>query len=220
MVIQNKTASKPEASAQDSSRVISLSELELPAEQKRDNAVMFSSYVRALMQNARQGTVSSKSRGEVAFSNKKPWKQKGTGRARVGSRRSPLWRKGGTIFGPQERVKMLKVSQATKRKALEALLRQHVEQGKVISLDWSLDQERPKTALAYSALKNAGLHDKKVILFVSPEDYQTHASFNNLSAVHMLLFDQPNAYALASGDYWVFLSKDAEAFKTMVSSWI
>lgn len=218
MVKQNKSTST--ATNQDMSRVVSLSELELPEEQKRDTAVMFSSYVRSLMQNARQGTVSSKSRGEVAFSNKKPWKQKGTGRARVGSRRSPLWRKGGTIFGPQERVRTLKVSQATKRMALEALLRQQVEKGRVISLNWTLEQDRPKTSAAYNALKGASLHDKKVILFVSPEDYQAHASFNNLPAVHMLLFNQPNAYALASGDYWVFLTKDSEAFKAMVSSWI
>lgn len=113
MVKQNTTSPAP-----DITRVVSLDELELaPVEEKRQNAVMFSDYVRALMQNTRQGTVSSKSRGEVAFSNKKPWKQKGTGRARVSSRRSPLWRKGGTIFGPQARVKTLKVSQATKEKS-------------------------------------------------------------------------------------------------------
>ena len=55
-------------------------------------------WVRALMQNWRQGTVGCKSRGEISFSNKKPWKQKGTGRARAGSSRSPLWRSGGVIF--------------------------------------------------------------------------------------------------------------------------
>jgi len=117
-------------------------------------------------------------------------------------------------------VRTLKVSPATKRKALAALLRQGVEQGRIISLNWALDADRPKTALAYQALRDAGLHDKRVVLFIGRDDYQTQASFNNLSDVYMLLFDQPNAYALASGDYWVFLSKDTEAFKNMVGAWI
>src|SRR5690242_19063445 len=63
-----------------------------------------SDYVRALLQNWRQGTVWSRGRADVSFSNKKPWKQKGTGRARAGSPKSPLWKGGGVIFGPQERT--------------------------------------------------------------------------------------------------------------------
>ncbi len=208
------------APIQNISRVVSLEELGYTAENPVLADAAFSDYVRALMQNTRQGTVATKTRGEVAFANKKPWKQKGTGRARAGSRRSPLWRKGGVTFGPQARVRTLKVSPATKRKALAALLRQGVEQGRIISLNWALDADRPKTALAYQALRDAGLHDKRVVLFIGRDDYQTQASFNNLSDVYMLLFDQPNAYALASGDYWVFLSKDTEAFKNMVGAWI
>src|SRR3990167_8761361 len=69
----------------------------------------FSTWVRVLLQNGRQGTVACKGRSDVAFSNKKPWKQKGTGRARAGSARSPVWRKGGVIFGPQARVRKLSI---------------------------------------------------------------------------------------------------------------
>ena len=69
------------------------------------NSKNFSLAVRSLMQSWRQGTVACKSRGEVSFSNKKPWKQKGTGRARAGRASSPIWRTGGAAFGPQERVK-------------------------------------------------------------------------------------------------------------------
>ena len=65
-------------------------------------------WVRVLMQNWRQGTVGCKARSDVAYTNKKPWKQKGTGRARAGSARSPIWRGGGVTFGPQARVKTLK----------------------------------------------------------------------------------------------------------------
>src|SRR5260221_13587778 len=64
----------------------------------------FSTWIRVLAQNWRQGTVACKGRSDVAYTNRKPWKQKGTGRARAGSARSPLWKGGGAIFGPQARV--------------------------------------------------------------------------------------------------------------------
>jgi large subunit ribosomal protein L4 len=76
----------------------------------------FATWVRTLMQNWRQGTVGVKGRSDVARSNKKPWKQKGTGRARAGSARSPLWRGGGVTFGPQLRSRKLSVSKKTKNK--------------------------------------------------------------------------------------------------------
>jgi hypothetical protein len=63
------------------------------------------------------------------------------------------------------------------------------------------------------------LHDQKIILFVTQQDWTTHAAFGNLANVRMLAFDQANAYQLASGDYWVFLEKDRDAFITMVSLW-
>lgn len=211
----------PPSPAVVASRVISFGELDISPSQLPDVApVAFANYVRALMQNQRQGTVSSKSRGEVAFSNKKPWKQKGTGRARAGSRRSPLWRKGGTIFGPQPRVRDLKVSRNTRAQTLASLLKQGVEEGRILALEWGLSEGKPSTSQAQQALKSVNIAQKRVILFVSPEDTLTHSSFSNIPYVHMLLFDQPNAYALAAGDYWVFLSKDQEAFKKMVSSWI
>ena len=70
-------------------------------------------YIRSLLQNWRQGTVACKGRSDVGYSNKKPWKQKGTGRARAGSARSPLWRGGGVIFGPQPRTRVLKNEQTS-----------------------------------------------------------------------------------------------------------
>lgn len=219
MAKQNKA--KSPSPAVEASRVVSFGELDISPTDLPDVApVAFANYVRALVQGQRQGTVASKSRGQVAFSNKKPWKQKGTGRARAGSRRSPLWRKGGTIFGPQPRIRELKVARGTKTQTLASLLKQGIEQGRVIALDFALNEGKPSTSRAAIALKNAQVAHERVILFVSPEDTVTHASFSNIPHVHMLLFDQPNAYALASSDYWIFLSKDQEAFKKMVSSWI
>lgn len=206
--------------AQTNKQIISAQDLALTQLDHLVSPVAFSSNIRALMQNWRQGTVGCKDRSEVSFSNKKPWKQKGTGRARAGSPRSPLWRKGGVVFGPQLRVRTLKVSKNLKRSVLHTLLLGKLAQGGVISLQWSVAQERPKTALAYQALRDAGLHDKKVVFFVSVHDYVTHASFANIPTVRMLLFDQPNAYALADAQYWVFLQKDSDLFKEMVNRWI
>lgn len=181
----------------------------------------FSIAVRALLQNWRQGTVACKDRSQVTSrSNKKPWKQKGTGRARAGSPRSPLWRGGGVIFGPQPRTRTLVVSKAVKKNALKGLFLQQLFNGKIVALDWQLEGDIPKTAQAYKALKQAGLHTKKLVFFVDYNDYVTQASFANLANVSMLLYDQPNAYALADGECWVFLQKDNNVFKDMVSAWL
>jgi large subunit ribosomal protein L4 len=192
----------------------------IPAQRMKFTSISFSNYSRALMQNWRQGTVASKDRGEVAFSNKKPWKQKGTGRARAGSRRSPLWRKGGVIFGPQERTRVLKVSKKLRKNVFNALLWQNFEKQSILSLNWAVEGDRPKTALAYQALVAADLQTKKVVLFVSFHDYQAHYAFGNIPNVRIVPFDQPNAYVLAHGDVWVFLQKDGNSFKEMVSAWL
>lgn len=177
-------------------------------------------YVRALRQNWRQGTVGCKDRSEVAFANRKPWKQKGTGRARAGSLRSPLWRKGGVTFGPQLRVRTLKVSKDLRKNVFSSLLIDKLRQGKIFSLDFNIESDLPKTSLAINALKSAQLHDKKIILFVPASDFKIHASFSNLPNVSMLLYDQPNAYDLADCENWVILKRDMELFKEMVSKWI
>ncbi len=180
----------------------------------------FSLYVRTLLQNWRQGTVACKDRGEVTSrSNKKPWKQKGTGRARAGSPRSPLWRGGGVVFGPQERSRTLKVSRALKRHVMQGLLLQNLEQQNIVVLDWNVQDATPKTGVAYKALQEAGLHNKKIVLFVSVEDVVARKSFANIPTVSLLSFDQPNAYDLADGRCWVVLKKDMDAFKNMVEQW-
>ena len=175
--------------------------------------------IRALVQNWRQGTVACKGRADVAFSNKKPWKQKGTGRARAGSPRSPLWRKGGVTFGPQERTRVLKISKNSKRLACADILNLKLHEHSIVSFTWALQNDSPKTSVAYKALETAGLAHKKVILFVQPHDFVIQASFANLPNVSMIYFDQPNAYALAEGTVWAFFEKDADQFKKMVSSW-
>lgn len=179
----------------------------------------FSQAVRVLLQNWRQGTVGCKDRSEVAYSTRKPWKQKGTGRARAGSLKSPLWRKGGVIFGPQPRVRTLKISKNMKQQVFNNLLWEFLENNRIVALPWTAP-ETPKTANAYQALKQNGLQDKKIILFLKGEDQASFLSFANLSNVTVLLFDQANAYDLANCEYWMVLDKDKDALKEMVSIWI
>jgi large subunit ribosomal protein L4 len=180
---------------------------------------VFSIYVRSLLQGWRQGTVSSQGRSDVSLTNKKPWKQKGTGRARAGSARSPLWRGGGVIFGPQERTRQLKINKKMRKNVLSGIFSTYLAEGKILTTDWQLQGATPKTAQAYHLLKQFSLNDKKVLLFVAPGDMLTYASFVNLSNVSVLYFDQPNAFDLANSDRWMLLDKDMDRFKEMVSKW-
>jgi len=196
-------------------------DIEIPQSANGLSAKSLALCIRTLLQNWRQGTVAVKDRGEVVSrSNKKPWKQKGTGRARAGSPRSPIWRGGGIVFGPQERVRTLKVSKNLKRSVFNGLLNAMLERERVYALNWMIEGDKPKTSQAYKALKQAQLHDKKILLFVDAHDYYTQASFANLQNVRMLYFDQPNAYAFADSDCWVFLQKDTNSFKEMAQRWI
>lgn len=179
----------------------------------------FAQWIRALLQNWRQGTVGVKDRSEVSLSNRKPWKQKGTGRARAGTFRSPLWRKGGVIFGPQPRTRTLSVAQHTKKRVLNSLLWQFVDNNRLHKLSFVLPSEAPKTSVAVKCLNAAGILSSKVALFVSHEDVLSHASFANLPNVQLMLLDQANCYDLANVEHIAFLDKDLEAFKQMVARW-
>jgi len=215
---------KLRADKQETSKVvktISLQDVDIDASQKKtvsDKA--FSVWVRSLLQNWRQGTVACKGRSDVAYSNKKPWKQKGTGRARAGSRRSPLWRGGGVIFGPQAREKTLKVPQSLRKNVLGALAFEFIESGRVSCLDWNLHGEIPKTSQAYMALKDSQLVNSTINLFLPTDDHLTYASFANIPNVRIFFFDQANAFDLAKSNHWVFLKKDFDHFKQMVTKWI
>ncbi|MGC2310185.1 MAG: 50S ribosomal protein L4 [Candidatus Babeliaceae bacterium] len=177
--------------------------------------------IRAQLQNSRQGTVACKNRSAVTSrSNKKPWKQKGTGRARAGSPRSPLWRGGGKAHGPQQRVRQLKVSKSLNRKVLGSLFWEKLQNGQLIVLNDMHNERAHKTAYAYKLLSQAQLHEKKLALFVSVHDQVSHHAFANMPAVRLYLYDQPNAYMLADADYWVFFKKDIDHLKAMVNVWI
>lgn len=201
------------------SKVMTEQEVGTFAPKKVASRAEFARWIRALSQNWRQGTVAVKGRSDVSFSNKKPWKQKGTGRARAGSARSPLWRGGGVIFGPQPRVRVLSMSKEEKRRILSQLFIDRFGKENIILLDWEIKGERPYTKEAAQLLKESGLHDKKVTLFLAPSDRLHYASFVNIPQVQVLFFDQPNAYDLVNSEYWAVLRKDLESFKDMIGKW-
>lgn len=177
--------------------------------------------IRVLLQNWRQGTVGCKSRGEVSFSNKKPWRQKGTGRARAGSARSPLWRKGGVTFGPQARTKMFKINQKQRMACLRAQLQSMLTDNAIYCVDCNFEEKDvPRTKDALNVLKKVGVADKRGILFLPYHDTMNFAAFRNLSRVGVLSFDQPNAFDLSGTQYWMFLKRDLALFKEMVAKWM
>ncbi|MFN7915449.1 MAG: 50S ribosomal protein L4 [Vicinamibacterales bacterium] len=119
-------------------------------------------------QNAseRQGTHATKTRGEVSGTGKKPWRQKGTGRAQVGEARNPLWRKGGTVFGPQPRSYDFALPKKVERGALRAALAARIQDGSLVVVD-ALAQAEVKTKAAVATLKKLGVTGKAVVVDVA-----------------------------------------------------
>jgi large subunit ribosomal protein L4 len=122
-------------------------------------------------QNAseRQGTHQTKTRGMVSGTGKKPWRQKGTGRAQVGEARNPLWRKGGTVFGPQPRSYDYSLPKKVERGALRAAIASRLQDGSLVVVD-ALAQADVKTKTAAATLKRLGVTGKAVLVDVAPDD--------------------------------------------------
>lgn len=179
----------------------------------------FAQAIRGLLHNWRQGTVGCQTRSQVTGSTKKPWKQKGTGRARAGSVKSPLWRGGGVIFGPQKRTRTLKVTKKLRHAVLRDLLQGALDNNRLLVLDWSLKSDKPNTKQAMEVIKTAKLEGSQVNVFVQANDLVTAKSFLNIPSARIVFTDAPNAYVLADAQYWVVFKKDIDAFKTMVAQW-
>lgn len=215
----NTKTKTTKAHASQAIKSLSFKDLGVKAPEKRAVASDFAVWVRTLLNNWRQGTRGCKGRSDVARTNKKPWKQKGTGRARAGTARSPLWRGGGVVFGPQPRTKQLTMSSKRKQRVMHTLLADFIDQKAVVVAKWQIEGDRPKTAQAMAFLKDAGLDMKRVGLLLQKGDMLTYASFANIQNVGVFFFDQPNAFDLANVDCWLVLEKDLDQFKGMVAKW-
>jgi large subunit ribosomal protein L4 len=156
------------------------------------NEALIHAAVRNFMANARQGTSATKTRGDVSGAGRKLWKQKGTGRARIGSVRSPLWRHGGTVHGPHPRAYDLKINKKERQEALRIALSQKVRDEGLWVLD-TLTLEAPKTRELASKLKGLGL-EKKVLLVDEKGNSSLKLASRNLERVHCTYLDTLNAY--------------------------
>jgi large subunit ribosomal protein L4 len=137
-------------------------------------------------QNAgeRRGTHATKTRGLVSGSGRKPWRQKGTGRARVGETRNPLWRKGGTVFGPQPRDYAFALPRKVQRGALRAALTQKLGAGAVTVVE-ALAVSEVKTKAAAAMLKGLGATGKTLVIDVQPDD-NFATSVRNLADIRLV----------------------------------
>ena len=137
-------------------------------------------------QNAseRQGTHMTKTRGLVSGTGKKPWRQKGTGRAQVGDARNPLWRKGGTVFGPQPRSYAFTAPKKVELGGLQAALAQKAQDGDLVIVD-ALTATAIKTKAAAAMLKTIGVHGKALLVDVQP-DGNLSMSLRNIPGVKFL----------------------------------
>ena len=112
------------------------------------------------------------------------------------------------------------MTKIVKKQALQHILHDVLSNERLFVFDWQIEGEVPKTAQAAQLLKDAQLDNAKLVLFVPMDDYITYASFSNIPQVKVLFFDQANAFDLINADYWIYLQKDSEQFKEMVSKWI
>lgn len=152
--------------------------------------------------NARQGNASSKTRSEVRGGGRKPWRQKGTGRARAGSIRSPLWRGGGVIFGPKPRDYTTKMNRKERRLALRTAFQSRTEDMVVVQ-DFAAELAQPKTKEMLAAIDRWGIEKAaKVLIIVADKTDTLHRSVRNvptiklISAVNLNIFDVLHADSL------------------------
>lgn len=166
------------------------------------NVAVMHQVVTAQLAARRAGTHSTKSRAEVAGGGAKPWKQKGTGRARHGSTRSPSWRGGGVAMGPKPRSYKQRTPKKMIRLALRSALSDRAAESKVIVVDaWAFDT--PSTKSARAALDALGATGK-VLVVIAADDEVAAKSFRNLVDVHVLAADQLNTFDVLVSDTVVF----------------
>ncbi|MEN2994465.1 MAG: 50S ribosomal protein L4 [Thermodesulfovibrio sp.] len=157
----------------------------------------------AYMANQRQGTHSTKTRGEVSGGGRKPWRQKHTGRARHGSIRSPLWRKGGIVFGPKPRDYYIQLPKQMKDTALFKALTMKYRDNEIILLN-ELSLNRIKTKDMVEILKKLQLDGKSVLITLAEKDEKILLSARNIPNVGVVRAEDLNAYHVAVFDKVVF----------------
>ncbi len=169
------------------------------AKEETAAAVVHRALVRQLA-NQRQGTASTKTRSEVRGGGRKPWRQKGTGRARAGSSRSPLWRGGGVIFGPKPRDYSVKMNRKERRLALRTAFVSRADDLLVVE-DFAQNLDRPKTKTLVEALGRWGIEaGSKVLIITAERDENVYLSARNVENLRLISASNLNVYDLLHAD--------------------
>jgi large subunit ribosomal protein L4 len=172
------------------------------------NEAVVHQVVVAQLANKRQGTQSTKTRSEVRGGGRKPWRQKGTGRARAGSIRSPLWKGGGVIFAPKPRDYSQKVNKKMNRLAIKSVLSAKVAENELLVLD-ALSMETPKTKEMATVLENIKV-GKKALILMGSIDENVYKSARNLPGVKTATVETINVYDLLNYDFLVATKDSVE----------
>ena len=151
--------------------------------------------------NRRAGTAATKNKALVSGGGKKPFKQKGTGRARAGSNRSPLWRHGGTIFGPMPRDYSYALPKKAKRAALVDAIASKITDNKLILIE-SLEMAEPKTKLVSTMLENLGVQETALVL-ITAENNNLRLAARNIPSVKVLRMNNINVYDVLKYRYLI-----------------
>ena len=159
--------------------------------------------VRRFLATRRAGTHSTKGRSEVSGGGRKPWRQKGTGNARAGSNRSPLWRGGGIIFGPKPRDYSFKLNKKVIRKSKFIAISEKFKNKKIIVVE-DMTFESPKTKKAQEILENLKVAEKKVLLVLENLNNNTAKSFKNIESVLISSSKGLSTYNILVADYLMF----------------
>ena len=179
-----------------------------------NDAVLYDAIVLA-RNNQRQGTASTKTRSEVSGGGRKPWRQKGTGRARQGSTRSPQWPGGGIVFGPQPRTFSKKMNKKERQLALKSALSYKLLNSELVILD-ELKFESNKTKEANKVLANLGA-TKNILIVVNELDDNTILATRNLDEVILLQSNEINVYDLISSDKLIITEESVKSIEEVLS---
>ena len=182
------------------------------AKEETASAVVHRALVRQLA-NQRQGTACTKTRAEVSGGGRKPWKQKGTGRARAGSNRSPLWRGGGVIFGPKPRDYSIKMNRKERRLALRTAFQSRVADLIVVE-DFGANLDRPKTKDMLAAFSRWGVvAGAKVLVILADRDENAYLSLRNVAGVKVITSGNLNMFDLLNSDQIVVTASAIDSIK-------
>jgi large subunit ribosomal protein L4 len=188
--------------------------VELPDEifAAKVNVPLIHQVVVAQQAAARQGTHATKTRGEVRGGGRKPYRQKGTGRARQGSLRAPQYAGGGIVHGPQPRSYVQRTPKKMKAAALRGALSDRLSHGRVQVVSGFVDGDVPRTKDAVAVLASAVAPGEKVLVVAHRDDELTWKSLRNVPGVHVLTEDQLNTYDVLASDHVVFTEQALTAF--------